>query len=83
MVRRSMIAEVMAGWRSTKAMASSIRLSPASSARWARASAASSLRWFSGVEMSKRSGSRCARLDGCWPASLRHRPDSQPPARGL
>jgi len=40
------------GWRNTNASAISIRLSPASSASLARASAASSLRWFEGIDMS-------------------------------
>src|SRR3954469_11902053 len=43
-VRGPMIAAVTAGWRITKASAISIRVMPASSARAARASAASSLR---------------------------------------
>jgi hypothetical protein len=47
-----MIAAVTAGWLSTNAMASSISDMPASSASCANASAASSLRWFSGSDMS-------------------------------
>jgi len=44
---------------------------------------ASSFRWLSGWERSKRSGSRLARDEDCWPVSLRQRPDSQPPVSGL
>ena len=51
-VRGPMIAAVTAGWRITNAIAISIRVMPASSASRASASAASSLRWFSGIDMS-------------------------------
>src|SRR3954468_12277074 len=58
MVRGPMMAEVTPGCRRTKAMATSIRLIPASSASVASWSAASSLRWFSGRNRSKRLASR-------------------------
>ena len=51
-VRGPMIAAVTAGWRITKAIAISMSVMPASSATRASASAASSLRWFSGFDMS-------------------------------
>ena len=56
---------------------------PASSASWASASAASSFRWFSGSDMSKRCGIRSARVLAGVGAPLRHFPESQPPAMGL
>ena len=83
MVRGPMIAAVMAGWLRTNAIASSMSVMPASSASWASGSTASSLRWLAGWERSKRSGSRLAREESCWPVSLRQRPDSQPPVSGL
>jgi hypothetical protein len=52
MVRGPMIAAVTAGWLITNAIAISISDMPASSASWARASAASSLRWLAGSERS-------------------------------
>jgi hypothetical protein len=52
MVRGPMMAEVTAGWLTMKAMASSIIVTPASSATFANASTASSLRWFAGSDMS-------------------------------
>ena len=52
MVRGPTIAEVTAGWLTTKAIASSISETPASSATAASCSTASSLRWFSGSDMS-------------------------------
>jgi hypothetical protein len=78
-----MIAAVMAGWLSTKAIACWMRVIPAASASWASCSTASSLRWLAGSDRSKRSGSRLAREEDCWPVSLRQRPDSQPPVSGL
>jgi hypothetical protein len=51
-VRGPMIAAVTAGWRSTNAIARWINDIPVSSASRASASAASSLRWFSGSERS-------------------------------
>ena len=47
-----MIGDVTAGWLATNAIASSIMDRPASSATFASASTASSLRWFSGNVMS-------------------------------
>jgi hypothetical protein len=55
MVRGPMMTAVTAGWLSENAMASSISDRPASSASWARASAASSLRWLAGSDRSNRS----------------------------
>jgi hypothetical protein len=42
----------------------------------------SSLRWFAGLSMSNRALGRAADV-GVPAASLRHRPDSHPPASGL
>src|SRR4051794_38836994 len=64
MVRGPMMAEVTPGCRRTKAMATSIRLIPASSASVASWSAASSLRWFSGRNRSEAVGQPLARLGG-------------------
>ena len=77
-----MIAEVTAGWLTTNAIASSISDRPASSATFASCSTASSLRWFSGRDMSNRAASRC-RAGEVGVASALQRPDSQPPASGL
>ena len=77
-----MIAEVTAGWLTTKAMASSIIERPASSATLASCSTASSLRWFSASDMSKRAASRC-RAGEVGELSALQLPDSQPPASGL
>ena len=82
MVRGPMIAEVTAGWLTTNAMASSISDTPASSATFASCSTASSLRWFSGSDMSKRAASRC-RAGEVGELSAVQLPDSQPPASGL
>src|SRR6476659_3921369 len=49
MVRGPMMAEVIPGWLRTKAMAIWMRLMPVSSASWARASTASSLRLLAAV----------------------------------
>src|SRR5437588_194368 len=83
MVRGPMIAAVTAGWRMTKAMASSMRLMPDSSASCASASAASSLRSFSGGYRSHRLGSITARRDSGTSPFRRYFPDSQPIASGL
>ena len=82
MVRGPMIADVTAGWLTTNAMASSIIDSPASSATSASCPVASSLRWFSGSDMSKRAASRC-RAGEVGELSAPQLPDSQPPASGL
>ena len=77
-----MIAEVTAGWLTTKAMASSMSDTSASSATLASCSTASSLRWFSGSDMSKRAASRC-RAGEVGELSAVQLPDSQPPESGL
>jgi len=51
MVRGPMIADVMAGWVSTKAIAFWMSVMPVSSASWASSSTASSLRWLAGWEV--------------------------------
>ncbi len=76
------MALVIAGWLITKAIASSIRLIPVCSASWARSSTASSLRWFAGADMSKRADGLALEV-GDEAASLRQRPESQPPDSGL
>ena len=82
-VRGPMIAEVIAGWRRTNAMASSMRLTRAWSARLVRASAASSLRWLSGRDRSNRLARR-ARAGEVGPAcsSLRYQPRYAPRRAG-
>ncbi len=77
-----MIAEVTPGWLTTKAIASSISVRPASSATWASCWTASSLRWFSGSDMSKRFANRW-RTGEVGELSAVQLPDSQPPASGL
>ena len=62
MMRGPMIGEVTTGWASVKASAMWISDIPASSASWARASAASSLAAFSGFDRSKRPGKNPARV---------------------
>ena len=81
--RPAVIALVTAGWLIVQAIASCTSGIPASSASLPSASAASSLRWFAGIERSKRCGSRSARVLDGWPAPSRQRPDSQPPPSGL
>ena len=77
-----MIGDVTAGWLATNAIASSIVDRPASSATFASASTASSLRWFSGSDMSKRLARRC-RAGDVGEESFDQLPDSQPPLSGL
>jgi hypothetical protein len=81
-VRGPMIAELTAGWLTTKAMASSMSVTPASPATAASSSTASSLRWFSASDMSKRAASRW-RAGDVGELSAVQLPDSQPPASGL
>jgi hypothetical protein len=72
------MAEVTPGWLMTKAMASSMSVTPAHRATWASSSTMSSLRWLAGLVMSYR-----ALEVGLDAESFRHRPESQPPASGL
>jgi hypothetical protein len=67
MVRGPMMAAVIAGWRSTNPMTSSISVRPALLASAASCPAASSLRWLSGSDRSKRLASR-RRADEVSPA---------------
>ena len=81
-MRGPTIADVTPGWLMTNAIAISMRLIPASSASSARSSTMSSLRWLAGLLMSNRALGRAADV-GLAAASLRHRPESQPPESGL
>src|SRR3954454_24597108 len=81
-VRGPTIADVTAGWLTTKAIASSITDRPAPSATLASFATASSLRWFSGSDMSKRAASRRRAGEGGELSALQ-RPDRQPPPSGL
>jgi hypothetical protein len=69
-VRGPISGEVMAGCDWANPMASWMSVSPASAASFASSSTALSLRWLYGLARSKRSGSRPAREEACWPVSL-------------